>query len=101
MPRRRADRPASWSRRVSVPLLRRVDRYDDGLRAEPSGELAQQLGSLERSTVHGDLVRARLEQGRRVGNRAHAASDGERNRETIGDPRDELDERFTPVQRRP
>ena len=36
-----------------------------------------------------------------VGNRAHAAPDGERDREAIGDPRDEVDEGVASVQRRP
>ena len=67
--------------------------------SRPASSLSK-LGSLERSAVHGDLVGAGLEQGRGVRDRAHAAADGERDRETIGDPRDELDERVAPVQRR-
>ena len=77
-----------------------IDRDDDGLRAEPSGELAQQLGSLERSAVHEILSAPASSRAARVGDRAYAASDGERDRETIGNPRDELDERIAPVERR-
>ena len=70
-----------------------VDRDDDGLRAEPVCELADQLGSGERRRVDCDLVRARLQEALAVLGRAHAAADREGDRETIGDTLHQLDER--------
>ena len=45
----------------------RVDRHDHRLRAEPAGELSDELGPRERRRVDGDLVGPRLQQLLRVG----------------------------------
>ena len=85
--------------RADVPALG-VDRDDDGLRAEPVGELRDQLRPRQRSRVDADLVRARLEQLLGIGGTAHAAPDRERDREPLCDAPHHLDERRALVERR-
>ena len=70
----------------------RVDRDDDRLRAEPFGQLGDQLRPRERGRVDADLVRARLEQTLGVVRGADAAADRERDREPLSDALHELDQ---------
>ena len=70
-----------------------VDRDDDGLSAERSRELVDQRRARERRRVDADLVGARLEQLGRVGDRAHAAADGERDRHRLGHAGRDLERR--------
>ena len=72
----------------------------DRLRAEPLGERGQELGPRQRRRVDRDLVRAGLEQRLGVGDRADAAADRERDRQPLGHPADEADERLAPLDRR-
>src|SRR6266516_6414905 len=78
----------------------RVDRDHDRLRAEPLGDLGQQLGTLERGAVDADLVGSRLEARRRGGDRPDAPADRERDRDPFRDAPDEGDERAARLERR-
>ena len=57
-------------------------------------------GPRERRRVDRDLVGARAEERVRVGDRADAAADGERDRELLGDAADDADERVALLERR-
>ena len=61
-----------------------------------SASSRHELGTFERRAVDRDLVRARLEEIYGVGDRAHTATDGERDREPVGDPRDEVESAARP-----
>ena len=60
-----------------------VDRDDDGLAAEHTRELLDQLRPRERRRVDADLVRPGLEHRGRVVERADAASERERDRDLL------------------
>ena len=77
-----------------------VDRDDDRLRAELLGEARDQRRARESSGVDRDLVGSGREQRVGVGDRADAAADGERDRELLGDPADDPDERVALLERR-
>src|SRR5581483_11881226 len=78
----------------------RVDRAHDRLRAERVRELGQQPWVVERRSVHGHLVGPGAEQRKTVLNRAHAAADGERDREPFGGAVDQLEQRAAVLERR-
>ena len=61
-----------------------VDRDDDALRPELLGEPRDQGRVLDRGGVHDDAVGSGAEKRVRVLHRAHAAADGEGNREHLG-----------------
>ena len=87
-------------RRASGRAALGIDRDHDRLRAEPLGQLGDELRPRERGRVDRDLVRARGEQLVRVGDRADAAADRERDREPLGDAPHELDQRRASFERR-
>ena len=78
----------------------RVDSDDHRLRPEPLGQLADQLRPAERGAVHRDLVRPGRYEPRAVLDGADAAADGERDRDPVGDPAYELDQRLALLDRR-
>src|SRR5437762_125817 len=67
---------AAWGGRSGGALA--VDADDHALRAEAPGELVDEVRVLERRGVDRDLVGARFENRLRVGHRADAAGDAER-----------------------
>src|SRR3954452_1465149 len=71
----------------------RVDRADDGLRAELVGQPGQELRVLDRRAVDRDLVRAGPQEGARVLERRDPAADGERDLQLLGGVLDQLHDR--------
>ena len=61
-----------------------VQREHEHLRAEPCGDLADQVGPGDGGAVHAHLVGAAGEQPRHVVGRAHAPADGERDEDLLG-----------------
>ena len=82
------------------PAALGVDRDHDRLRAELLGQLGDQARAGERGRVDRDLVGARGEQRVRVGDRADAAADRERDRELLRDAAHDADERVALLERR-
>ena len=78
---------------LARPDLLRVDRADDGLRAELLGQLGQELGPLDRGPVDRHLVGAEAQQLARVLERRDAAADGEGDLQLGGRALDQLDDR--------
>ena len=70
-----------------------VDRDNDCLGAQSRGKLGHELRALECRGVDGDLVGAGRQQILAVLRAAHAAADGERDRQPLGDLGDERDQR--------
>ncbi len=85
--------------RADLPSLG-VDRDDDRLRAQSTGELGHELRPLERGRVDSDLVGAGREQLLAVACAAHAAADRERDRQPLRDLAHERDERCAFLERR-
>jgi hypothetical protein len=77
-----------------------VDRHHHRLGAELVGERGDQRRSRERGRVDRHLVGARREQRVGVGDRPDAAPHRERDRELLGDPADDADERVALLERR-
>src|SRR3989337_1239822 len=74
---------------AAVPL--RVDREDDALGSEGVRGLPDDLGPLDRSRVHADLVRAGPEEARDVRGRPDAAPDRKGDRQARGRVPDDVD----------
>ena len=87
--------------RVDLPATRlvglRVDRDDDALRAVAAGGFRDQSRVGDRARVDADLVGARVEQAPDVGDRTHAASDGERDEDLRGDRLDHVEDQVAVV----
>src|SRR5207247_6341408 len=78
----------------------RIDRHDDRLRAEQVRELGDKGWSRQRGSVDRDLVRTGAQKRGAVGDAAHTAADGERNRQPFGNSGDERKQRRSSFQRR-
>ena len=84
------DLPAVGGRRAAPA---RVDRDDDGLRAERRRALRDELRALDGGGVERHLVGAGPEHGAHLGDAAHAAADGQRDERPAGRPLDDLEQR--------
>ncbi len=76
-------RPERTTTSHPPPVRRGVEGEDGALAAEAPGELVEELGPRHRGGVGRDLVGAGLEQRLGIGDLAHAAADGERQRKDL------------------
>jgi hypothetical protein len=67
-----------------VPGALDVEREHEHLRAEPVGDLADEVGTCDRRGVDADLVGADPEQSRDVVGTAHSPADGQRDEDLLG-----------------
>ena len=79
--------------------MRRIDRDDDRLAAEPLGKLGDELRPRERRRVDRHLVGARAQQLLCVYHAAHAAADRERDREPLRDLSHNVEKRVASLER--
>src|SRR5690606_28781764 len=80
--------------REDVPHARRdglgVDRNDDALAADLAGRVGDELRVGDSRGVDADLVRTGVEQAAHVLDAAHAAADGQRDEDLVGDLLDDV-----------
>src|SRR5574337_897107 len=70
---------------VAISVAQRVDADDHALHAERGRQLIDQSGTFQRGRVHRDLVRAGVQHGARLLDRANATGDAERDVDHAGD----------------
>src|SRR3989475_11138988 len=92
--------PAAYHDIPMIAGALRINRKDDGLRAELPRQFGDELEPFHRGGVHGDLVGAGAYYGASVFERSNAAARGERDGQLRGDAADGFEESRTAVARR-